>query len=129
MIGFSKYQAAVDETLKSILAVCVQENLAVKNLVAAMASEDQQQIEAATASLMAKQQQIVDAVTGIISSIPSPAVPTPVPAAAGGEIPPLVIPEVPSPAPTEPTTDPEVPVTVEPSPSGVGVDGGSSITA
>jgi hypothetical protein len=130
MAKFSEYRAAVDATLASVLTACTEEKEAFANLLAAMKSQDEQEIDAAIAALSAKQQQIVDAVTGIISSVPSPTAPTPVPPPAADEqLPQLVVPEVPPSTPLESETDPEVPVTVEPSPSGVGVDGGSSISA
>jgi len=129
MTKFSEYRTAVDATLTSILTLCVEEKEEFANLLAAMKSQDEQEIAAAIAALAEKRQQIVDAVSGIISSVPSPTAPTPVPPAADEQLPELVVPEVPPSTPLEADADPEVPVTVEPSPSGVGVDGGSSISA
>lgn len=130
MIEFSRYQTAIDETLAGILKACLEEKQTVANLLQAMAAQDKEQVDSAIAELAGKQQQIVDAITGIISTTPSPTTPTPIPSVPSGSTPPLVIPEIsPTVAPLIPSEDPQVPVTVEPSPIGVGVDGGSNIAA
>ena len=125
---FSRYQEAVNKNLLGVLDLCVEEKAVQANLLQAAKIQDQQQVDAAIKELAVKSQQIADTLAGTITTTPSPIVPTPIPEVSSGMIPPLVIPEVASNTSATVAVDPPK-LTIEPSPSGVGVTGGSSISA
>lgn len=127
MAEFSAYKAAVNATLDRVLQLSKEETEQILAALEAVKTNDAAAIELALTELAAKKQQVIDAVSGIISTVPSPTVPTPIPPIVDGELPPVTIPTVPPEVPTS-GLDPIVPVTIEPSPFGVGVDGGFSIS-
>ena len=143
MTKFSEYKTAVDETLASISALISSEAVEIKAAIdAALASAPNTPdpaVQEALTDLVAKRAQISDALKGLVSSTPSPTAPTapdPLPPATPSEpvpplpeMPPLVDPSIPTPTPAPVTSiDPTVPVTLEPSPASVGVDGGVSVS-
>lgn len=125
MVKFSEYRTSVNQTLGEILSKAVEEKALLVKIIQAATDRDEVAINEAIAELSTNKQNVVDAISGIISSIPSPVTPTPVPAPTGG-IPELVIPAVP--LDEAPDSDLDVPLTIEPSPAGVGVDGGFNIS-
>lgn len=127
MAEFSAYKAAVNATLDRVLQLSKEETEQILAALQAVKDNDAAAIKLALTELAAKKQQVVDAVSGIISTVPSPTEPTPIPPIVDGELPPVTIPTVPPEVPTS-ELDPIVPVTIEPSPPGVGVDGGFNIS-
>lgn len=127
MAEFSVYKGAVNATLERVLEIAAEERAIFLNVIAAVKAGNAAAVDEAMAELAAKKQQVVDAVTGIISTAESPIVPTPVPPIVDGELPPVTIPTIPVEPPVT-GLDPIVPVTIEPSPPGVGVDGGFNIS-
>jgi hypothetical protein len=126
MATFAEYQAGVDASLLAIAAAIASESTEIQAAIEAAKTGNSPVFEAALADLATKRQATVDAIGGLISTVPSPEVPTPVPPVTGGELPPVVEP-VPEPVPTPSTPSPEVPVVIEPSPPDTGVEGGISI--
>lgn len=131
MTKFSEYTTAVNETLAIILSKAVEEKAVLEKLLQATSDQNDAAIAEAKAELAKNKQSVVDAIAGIVTSAPSPVVPTPVPVAEVGttKMPELVIPTIPAESVTIVNPDPSVPVTITPSPAGVGVDGGSNISA
>lgn len=125
MTKFSEYRASVNQSLAAILNKAVEEKALLAKLIQATTDRDEAAINEAIAELSTSKQNVVDAIAGIVSSIPSPVTPTPVPAPTEG-MPELAIPTIP--LDSVPDSDPDVPLTIEPSPVGVGVDGGFNIS-
>ena len=127
MAEFSVYKGAVNATLERVLDIATEERAIFLTVIAAVKAGNAAAVDEAMAELATKKQQVVDAVTGIISTAESPVIPTPVPPIVDGELPPVTIPTIPVEPPVT-GLDPIVPVTIEPSPPGVGVDGGFNIS-
>lgn len=128
MTGFTEYVTAVNQTLATILDKAVEEKALLEQLLKAISDRDEAAITEAKAELAKNKQNVVDAIAGIVTTLPSPTEPTPIPVVEPGTtMPELVIPTIPV---TEPVSDvnPEVPVTITLSPDGVGVDGGFNIS-
>lgn len=125
MIKFSEYRTSVNQTLGEILNKAVEEKALLTKIIQAATDQDEVLLNEAIAELSANKQNVVDAIAGIVSSVRSPVTPTPIPAPTEG-IPELIVPTIP--LDEVPDSDPDVPLTIELSPAGVGVDGGFSIS-
>jgi hypothetical protein len=129
MSKFSEYKDAVDSTLIAISVQLDSEKIEILAAIEAAKNNDDAAIEVALGELAVKRGASVDAIAGLVSTVPSPVEPTPVPEPTPVDpLPPAPLPEpIPTP-PAPPVVDPEVPVEVATSPDGTGVDGGFEVS-
>jgi hypothetical protein len=115
---FQAYQTKVDGSNRAILVAISAQGLVIKNLLDAALEGDIAGIDEAIADLNLSRGQILDGIAGLVSTVPSPTVPTELPAPTPEvPVPPL---ELPEPVREVPANVPDVVAT--PSPEGVGLE-------
>jgi hypothetical protein len=123
MTKFQVYQQNVDATNRAVLEAISAQGIVIKGLLDSALNGDIPGIDQNIADLNASRTQILEAIQGLVSDVPSPTEPLPVPPATPeNPVPPL---ELPEPVREVPTTVPDV--IAEPSPEGVGVEGGLNV--
>jgi len=118
MTKFSVYQELVDGSNRAILEAVSSQGIVIKGLLDAALAGDVPGIDQAIAELNLSRGNILDAIAGLVSTVPSPTVPTELPAPTPEvPVPPL---ELPEPVREVPETIPDV--VAVPSPEGVGLE-------